>query len=102
MTRFRRILDGCIGAVMAAVFIYVLGRFPDAPIHRCVAGTAYAIMQHPSGYCGKQGQPHTEEDYRAYESWNAILFTVWPVGMASIAILRYVRRKPSPVPENSN
>ena len=81
---------------MAALFIYGLGRFPDGPIHKCVPGTAYAVMQHPSGYCGKQGQPHTVEDYRAYEIWERTFFIVWPVGLASIAALRYVRRKPAP------
>jgi hypothetical protein len=75
---------------MGALFIYTLGRFPDGPIHKCVAGTAYAIMQHPSGYCGKQGQPHTAQDYNAYEFWTMIMVVVWPVGMASIAALQYL------------
>jgi hypothetical protein len=102
MNRTRRILSGCIGAVMVALFIYVGVRFPDAPIHKCRAGTAYAITQHPSGYCGKQGQPHTENDYHAYEFWEMVLFIVWPAGMASIAALRYLRRQPYQTVQNSN
>ena len=75
---------------MAILFSYFVGRFGDGPIHKCVAGRPYAITQHPSGYCGKQGQPHTEEDYQAYQTWETILFIVWPTGMASIAALRYL------------
>jgi hypothetical protein len=102
MTRTRRILSGCIGTVMIVLFVYVGVRFPDWPIQKCVPGTAYAITQHPSGYCGKQGQPHTAEDFHAFEMWETILIYAWPVGIAALAVLQYMRPRPRRGAENSN
>jgi hypothetical protein len=93
MTHALRILSGGIVAVMVAAFIYVGVRFPDSPIQKCRPDTHYAVMNHPIGYCGKQGQPRTEEDFHAFKIWEMTLFTIWPLGIASLAILRYVERK---------
>ena len=53
-----RSLSYCIGLVMVVLFVYGLIRYPDLPIREC-----------PSGYCGKQGQPHTAAEYRAFNAW---------------------------------
>jgi hypothetical protein len=53
---------------MIAVFFYGVGRYPDGPIHPCVEGENYLIKYHPDGYCGKQGQPHTADEYQAFET----------------------------------
>ncbi len=87
---------------MAALFIYGMGRFPDGPIHKCVVSRGYAIIQHPSGYCGKQGQPHTAEDYRIFEVWEETLFVTWPIGLAALFALRKMQQKRRSEAEDSN
>ena len=63
--------------MMGILFIYGLIRFPDAPLQAC--------SDH--GYCGKQGQPHTERQFKDFEIWQNTLFWVWPVGMLTLYIL---------------
>src|SRR6476659_4899602 len=65
-----RSLSYCIGLVMVVLFVYGLVRYPDLPIREC-----------PSGYCGRQGQPHTAAEYNAFSIWQTTLFIVWPIGM---------------------
>jgi len=65
-----RPLSNCIGLVMVVLFVYGLIRYPDLPIREC-----------PSGYCGRQGQPHTAAEYNAFKIWQTTLFIVWPIGM---------------------
>jgi hypothetical protein len=69
-------------------------QFPDAPIHPCVeiAGN-YAIKPHLAGYCGKQGQSHTLDDYRAFQAWELAMSIVWPIGLGGLAISIYAKRK---------
>jgi hypothetical protein len=76
-SRWRRNASAVIGAMMLILFGYGLVRFPDAPLHACV----------DHGYCGKQGQPHTEREFEAFEIWQNTLFWVWPVGMLVLYIL---------------
>lgn len=71
-----------IVAVMFVVFLYGLVRFPDGPIHPC----------DPNGYCGKQGQPHTAQQYRAYRNWETTMLYLWPVGLISLVLLNRGRR----------
>ena len=89
-----QILTGCVILVMGAVFFYGVGRYPDGPIHPCVEGENYLIKYHPDGYCGKQGQPHTADEYQAFETWQTTFLFVWPLGMAALFILQ--RKRPNP------
>jgi hypothetical protein len=78
-----------IQAMMGIVFFYGLVRFFDAPLHPC--------PEH--GYCGKQGQPHTEREYKEFEIWQTTLIVVWPIGMLTLYLLnrgqfRRMGRKP--------
>ena len=67
---------------MGTVFIYGMVRFPDAPIHQCA-----------TGFCGKQGQPHTLVDYRAFDVWQTTFFGIWPFGLVSLYLLQRHRPK---------
>src|SRR5579862_5283819 len=89
----RTALTGCVVLIMAAVFFYG-GRFPDAPIHPCVEGRNYLIKYHPDGYCGKQGQPRTADEYHAFEIWSKTMMIVWPLGIGALIFLR--RKWPNP------
>lgn len=70
-----------IVAIMFALLTYGLVRFPDGPIHPCGIDR----------YCGKQGQPHTLQQYRAYETWETTMLYTWPVGLISLALLNKSR-----------
>src|SRR5258707_15532677 len=72
-----RSLSYCIGLVMVVLFVYGLIRYPDLPIREC-----------PSGYCGRQGQPHTAAEYNAFKIWQTTLFIVWPIGMLTLLLLQ--------------
>ena len=78
MQRLRRPLTWCILAVMGVWFLGGMVRFPDSPIHPC-----------PTGFCGKQGQPHTESDYHLHGIWSRILIFGWPLGMFALALLNW-------------
>jgi hypothetical protein len=62
---------------MGTIFLYGAVRFRNAPIHECA-----------TGYCGKQGQPHTVADYRAFSVWETTFFIVWPLGLAVLYFLQ--------------
>jgi hypothetical protein len=70
-SRWRRNTSVVIVTMMLMLFVYGLVRFPDAPLHSCV----------DHGYCGKQGQPHTQREFEAFEIWQNTLFWIWPIGM---------------------
>jgi hypothetical protein len=75
--RWRRNASIVIATMMGILFIYGLIRFPDAPLHVCG----------DNGYCGKQGQPHTQNEFEAFELWQNTLFWVWPIGIVALYIL---------------
>jgi len=77
---------------MGTVFLYIMTRFPDNPIHKCEPSRNYALKVHSDGYCGKQGQPHTEEDYHAFQTWQTTLFIIWPIGIVALGILQRERK----------
>jgi hypothetical protein len=54
----------CIITVMlaAVTLVYGLVKFPDAP-----------IRETSQGYSGKQGAPHTREDYERFKLWEKLL-----------------------------
>jgi hypothetical protein len=67
-------------AAMAGFFLYGMVRFPDNPIHPCA--------QH--GYCGKQGQPHTAQDFQAFSQWETVMM-YWPAGFFALVLLNRTR-----------
>jgi hypothetical protein len=67
---------------MLAIFFGGIALYPDAPLHEC-SGI--------SGYCGKQGQPHTAADYHRFMVWQTALFVTWPIGFIAIAILKWIK-----------
>jgi hypothetical protein len=67
-----------IGALMGVVFIYGLIQYPDAPIHPCLA----------HGYCGKQSQPHTQQEFEEFKLWETTLIWSWPIGMLALFLLK--------------
>lgn len=83
---FGKAAAAVIVAIMLVFFLYGMVRFPDGPIHPCGRNR----------YCGKQGQPHTLQQYRAYELWDTTLLYLWPAGLISLVLLNKSRwRKPS-------
>ena len=77
MSNVRKLAAGTIVVLMLGFFFYGVARFPDAPIHSCQA----------HGYCGKQGQPHTYADFKAFEFWQTTCFSIWPVGLIALFLL---------------
>jgi hypothetical protein len=88
-----RVLAAGILITLIAISGVFLVRFPDGPVHRCIAGRHYLYEQHPDGFCGKQGQARTEADYAAFKHWGTTLELAWPLGMLLLLSLdRYGRR----------
>jgi len=66
--------------ILAPMLVWLFGGFylfPDAPFKACVA----------RGYCGKQGQPHTEKEFRQFMIWETTLKWGWPIGLAALLVL---------------
>jgi hypothetical protein len=82
--RWRRNASIVIAAMMGILFVYGLIRFPDAPLHACG----------DHGYCGKQGQLHTQGQFDDFEIWQNTLFWVWPIGILVLYILNRDRIRP--------
>jgi hypothetical protein len=83
MHRIRTALSWVLITAMFGVFTYGMVRFPDAPIRPCAA----------QGYCGKQGQPRTYQDYVVFSRWQTTLMYLWPTGIVALVLLR---RKTNP------
>jgi hypothetical protein len=77
MRSVRRILSVVIAMYMTVFFSYGMIRYPDAPIHQCAE----------RGFCGKQGQPHTEKEYRQFSTWQSTLSWSWPLGIIALMLL---------------
>jgi hypothetical protein len=74
--------------ILAVMLTWLFGGFalyPDAPIHRCAG---QLDQTHKDGYCGKQGQPHTADQYAHFRVWESVLLWLWPVGMCALALLK--------------
>ena len=81
----RKAVSAGILTIMLVFFFYGIVRYPDGPIHPCGVNR----------YCGKQGQPHTLQQYRAFKRWETTLFYMWPVGLVSLALWNRSWRKSS-------
>jgi hypothetical protein len=84
--KLENILGACLVGVMAPLFIYGFVAFPDGPIELC---------QNVVGFCGKQGQKHSEADYRAYNAWETAMLFVWPTGCAIGAYVGFSKKRKS-------
>lgn len=73
----------CVAAIMIGAFAYGWVHYPDAPLRAC--------PEH--GYCGKQGQPHTADDYTGFMDWVRVLIVVWPLGAAAMILLQRYKPK---------
>jgi hypothetical protein len=65
------------GFFFVVMVLYALVRFPDVPFHECA-----------SGYCGKQGLPHTAAEYREFCVWESTLLIAWVVCIVWSLLLR--------------
>jgi hypothetical protein len=77
-----RVADAIILAIMFAAFWYGIFRFPDGPLHPC-----------ETGYCGKQGQPHTATEYRDYLYWSILMLIVWPAGLVGFGLIEWINQR---------
>jgi hypothetical protein len=77
---------------MMILFIYGASRFGDGPIRQC---TNDHCLPHDcrSAYCSTRGYPHTADEYRAFKNWEKAIFIVWPIGMAALALLRWMEKR---------
>jgi hypothetical protein len=78
MNTFRKNLAGIILGSMLVFFFSGILRFPDSPIQPCGVNK----------FCGKQGQPHTLEEYNSFKTWETILLWVWLPGLITVVALR--------------
>ncbi|MGY3692623.1 hypothetical protein ACVIGA_002703 [Bradyrhizobium sp. USDA 3240] len=77
---------------MMILFIYGASRFGDGPIRECANGGCLPHDCH-SAYCSTRGHSHTADQYRAYKDWETTIFIVWPIGMAALALLRWIEKR---------
>ncbi|MES2834408.1 MAG: hypothetical protein V4707_06870 [Pseudomonadota bacterium] len=85
----RQLLTYVVMAIMGSWFAWGMIKFPDAPIHLCSAEADYFYPSHPNGYCGKQGQSHTAEEFGQYRFWEASIFSIWFPGIVLLAAIGY-------------
>jgi hypothetical protein len=70
-----------LGCVIVAICASGIILYPDGPIHPCV--------EHD--YCGKQGQPHTRQDFDEYNVWVKMCMWGCPVGVLVVVLLQRKR-----------
>jgi len=76
-TGWRRSVSIVVMVVMGVWFFGGMYLYPDAPLHVCA--------EH--GYCGKQGQPHTQKEFEDFTVWENALQWGWPIGMIALFLL---------------
>jgi hypothetical protein len=96
MITLRGNLISVIGMIMLVWFAGGLLLFPDGVIHPCKASTDYFYVDHPFGYCGKQGQSHTAVDFHRFQVWQTVLFCLLPSGLITIAALGHGLSRKAP------
>lgn len=77
MAGLRTALTYVLMAYLFTLFGYGLVKYPDAPLHPCTN----------PGYCGKQGQPHGQQQYEQFQRWQATFEWSWPLGMLGLYLL---------------
>ncbi|ESQ82048.1 hypothetical protein AEAC466_19205 [Asticcacaulis sp. AC466] len=87
----RPILGGTVVFVMSAMLFGGVVLYPDAPIQKCDSDNDYFYKNHPDGYCGKQGQNHTEAEFRQFKVWETSMMVIWPLGILLGALLQRKR-----------
>jgi hypothetical protein len=78
-----------IGAWCAGCFLYGIIFFVDAPFHE-------NIPQRPcvnAEFCGKDGTPHTREEFEAFVVWQNVLILSWLVGLPTMWIASWVSKR---------
>jgi hypothetical protein len=78
---WQRLLTVVLGSVMFVWFFGGLYLYPDAPLHPCAS----------NGFCGKQGQPHSQLEFEHFQVWQSTLTWIWPIGMIVLAMLNWDR-----------
>jgi hypothetical protein len=78
MKNLRRYATYAIATMMFGVFFYGMFHYPDAPIRPCIN----------HGYCGKQGQPHSVQEFSDFKLWETTLMWAWPIGMLALFFLK--------------
>ena len=84
MRKFVRIAALSFVAVALAWFAAGIILFPDG-VHAC-----------GSAYCGKQGQPHTPDDFERFEIWQTGLMFGWPLVLIAAWWLNRGKSHPGP------
>jgi hypothetical protein len=77
MAGWRRSVSIVIASAMGLWFFGGMWLYPDAPLHACV--------EH--GYCGKQGQPHSQREFEHFRVWETGLQWAWPIGIIALFVL---------------
>jgi hypothetical protein len=70
-----------LGCVIVAISASGMILYPDAPIHPCAEHV----------YCGKQGQPHTRQDFVEYNVWVKMCTWGCPIGVVIVVLLQRKR-----------
>jgi hypothetical protein len=86
-----------IAAWCAGCFLYGIIFFVDAPFHE-------STPQSPcvnAAFCGKDGTPHTREEFEAFVAWQNMLILSWLVGLPTMWIASWVSKRQKAVSASS-
>ena len=67
LTRLLLVLTIVMCLLAGATGLYGVYKLPDAPLRKT-----------ESGYAGKGGKPHTQEEFEAFILWQQVMFIVFP------------------------
>ena len=78
-----------VGAWCAGCFLYGIIFFVDAPIRENTAQRPCLNAE----FCGKNGTPHTREEFDAFVVWQNVLILSWLVGLPTMWIASWVSKR---------
>ena len=78
-----------VGAWCAGCFLYGIIFFVDAPIRENTAQRPCLNAE----FCGKNGTPHTREEFDAFVVWQNVLILSWLVGLPTMWIASRVSKR---------
>jgi hypothetical protein len=78
-----------IGAWCAGCFLYGAIFFVDAPLR----GTNPQRPCVNAEFCGKDGTPHTREEFEAFVVWQNVLILSWLIGLPTMWIAGWVSKQ---------